>query len=88
MRRFWRDLYSKVRADVSASLATGGLGVAALFVLDYVGVETSPEQKAAIATGGGWLGGKVAAWLMPERHPAGAEQLPRPTPPMFAVTRE
>lgn len=78
---FWRDLYSKVKADVTGSLATGGLGVAVLFVLDYLGVETSPEQKAAIATGGGWLGGKVAAWWKKERHPIGPEQPPAPTPP-------
>lgn len=54
---------------------------AVLFALDYAGVTTTPEQKAAIATAAAWLAGKVAAWMTPERHPIGPEQRPTPTPP-------
>lgn len=76
--KLWKRFYAKLRADVTASLATGGLGVAALYVLDATGLfATEPETKAAIATGAGWLGGKVAAYLKYETGPV----VVAPTPP-------
>lgn len=79
-RKAWQSLYSKVRADIVGSLATGGVGAAALYLLDAAGVSTTAEQKTAIITIGGWLGGKVAAYLRPETHPAGPLQPATPTP--------
>lgn len=78
--RRWRYLYGKVRADIAGSLATGGLSVGVLAGLEYAGVETSPEQKTAIAAVAGWIGGKAAAIIRPETHPAGPAQIPAPAP--------
>jgi hypothetical protein len=68
MRNFWRTLYPKVRADIAASLGTGGLAAVVLYLMHAGGLETDPELKAAIITGLGWIGGKIAAY----RRPPGA----------------
>lgn len=76
--KLWKKLYSKIRADVTGSLATGGLGVVALYVLEATELYASePETKAAIATGAGWIGGKIAAYIKTETGPVVAT----PTPP-------
>ncbi len=77
MKKLWNRFYAKFRADVAGSLATGGLGVGVLFVLEYLGVNTSAEEKVAITTVGGYIGGKVAAYMRYETGPIVA----KPTPP-------
>lgn len=77
MRKRWKNLYAKVRADLAGTLATGGLGVAALYVMDAVGAETTVEQKTAIVATSAYVGGKIAAYIRPETGPV----VQAPTPP-------
>lgn len=84
MKRLWNRLYAKGRADVAASLATGGGSVVALVVIDYLEIlQTDPTGKAAIAAGAGWVGGKVAFYLQTETGPIVAT----PTPPTLEGAR-
>lgn len=77
MKRMWNRLYGKVRADLAGTLATGGLGVAVLWVLDYFGHTLTPEQQVSIVAATGYLGGKIAAYIRPETGPV----IVTPTPP-------
>ncbi len=75
--RIWTKLYAKVRADLTGTLATGGLGVAVLYVLEALDVQTSADQKGWIIAAAAYVGGKVAAWLRAETGPV----VVAPTPP-------
>jgi hypothetical protein len=88
LKRRWRWFYAKIRADIAGSLATGGLTTAVLFGLDYFGVATDGQTKVVIASATGWLGGKLAAVIRPETHPAGPAQLPAPAPTPPMIERE
>lgn len=77
MGKLWRKLYSKVRADLSGTLATGALGTAVLYVLEAMDVSTSADQKGWIIAAGAYVGGKLAAYIRPETGPV----VQTPTPP-------
>lgn len=85
MKRLWNRLYAKGRADIAASLATGGGATAALFVIDYLEVlQTDPTGKTAIAALAGWAGGKVAFYMRTETGPV----VVAPTPPGMGIRAE
>jgi len=73
----WHKLYAKLRADLAGTLATGGLGVAVLWVLDYFGHTLTPEQQVSVVAAAGYVGGKIAAYIRPETGPV----VVSPTPP-------
>lgn len=75
---FLGNLYSKVRADLTASLATGGLTAVTLYVLDAGGVDVDATTSAALIPALGWLGGKVAGYLKTENGPEGITLVKRP----------
>ena len=75
--KLWRKLYSKVRADLTGTLTTGGLGIAVLYILEATDVETSADEKAWITAAAAYVGGKIAAYIRPETGPV----VESPTPP-------